>query len=566
MNNNQFRRLVLDTPSRQNEGSPSGKAASTTLGSKRSSLMPMTPRTVKSGGGVNFARQVAEANAADRPSKKFKSHGPKGVKLAAGYTDRALERLSAEEDGQKDDREDRIKALEEQAKLGQISWEVFVKLRDQMTGGELENTHLVKGLDRQLLDRVRKGEVTAGDANKMENETEEVDDELEELESKEVQRVEKTKFVKKGEMAPPALPVAGQKRARDAILAELKAQRLAAEKERLAARPDLGNMFKSIGPATPAQRTVRDSKGREIITTVDKDGNVKKKVRKISEPQEEAPKAPLRQLDEGSTIPTSRAVTAPAVNEDSDDDIFEGAGTAYNPLDGEEDDSSDEEDPTKAVASVPSLKKGETDGEEGEEGEVLPANLPEKQLDDGPTSNTEAGAPSLPPSPPTSISKQSRNYFKTVPVLPDQNKPPQNPMSDPSFLAAIKKAGSLANVRMQLSGPEEEAGETEDVKIDAEKEARLKKRAAMLASVDRDLDDMDLGFGSSRYADDEDAEEGPKIKLSEWKGAGDADDDDDDKGPKKGKGQKKGSKKRKGDKESAKDVLGVLERRKEGGS
>ncbi|KAK3061305.1 hypothetical protein LTS18_006563, partial [Coniosporium uncinatum] len=58
------------------------------------------------------------------------------------------------------------------------------------------------------------------------------------------------------------------------------------------------------------------------------------------------------------------------------------------------------------------------------------------------------------------------------------------------------------------------------------------------------------------------AEEGGKIKLSEWKGAGAGDDEDDDGNERGGKKRKRGAKKRKGDKNNVGDVLKVMERQK----
>jgi hypothetical protein len=116
---------------------------------------------------------------------------------------------------------------------------------------------------------------------------------------------------------------------------------------------------------------------------------------------------------------------------------------------------------------------------------------------------------------------------------------------DPTILAALKKASTL--------NPISKAAENEE---EAAKEARRKK---MLQQDDRDAQDMDMGFGSSRFADEEDFEE-KKVKLSEW---GTKDDDDQEGGKGDGKGKRKrGPKKRKGDGNSAADVMKVLERRK----
>lgn len=302
-------------------------------------------RTVKGGVGVDFARQVAERNASGQQSKKFKSSAaPKGTKLGSSYQDRTLERRDIEDD----ERGARIQALEEQMKLGQLDPATFEALRDQITGGDVSATHLVKGLDRRLLERIRQGEDVMGTGEKMA--PEDIDEELDRLEEVEVARVEREKVEKKGEMAPPT-QVAGAKRTRDQILADLKAQRKAAADARAAARPELGSHFRDIG-AKPrsGSRIERDDKGREVMITVDEHGNVKKKVRKIqpTEPAEDVPVAAekaVRFLDEGITLPTLKEQKKEAVKEDSeeDDDIFAEAGDDYDPLGEDDEEDSDEE-------------------------------------------------------------------------------------------------------------------------------------------------------------------------------------------------------------------------------
>lgn len=95
-------------------------------------------------------------------------------------------------------------------------------------------------------------------------------------------------------------------------------------------------------------------------------------------------------------------------------------------------------------------------------------------------------------------------------------------------------------------------------------EARLKKRAAELAVSDRDMEDIDMGFGESRFDDaDEMEREGEKVKFSEWKGLGAGGDDDDEDGLKAAKKRKRGPKKRKGDVNNADDVLNAMERQRE---
>jgi hypothetical protein len=161
----------------------------------------------------------------------------------------------------------------------------------------------------------------------------------------------------------------------------------------------------------------------------------------------------------------------------SDDDIYADVGDDYDPLAdlGESDDSDEAEKKTPA-------NTGET-----EKTESLPA------------------------------SRFPRNYFdddsSTLSVLKSG--------PDPTFMAAIAAANKRAA----------ESGATPD-------EERLKKRAALLAQ-DRDLDDIDMGFGSSRFDDGEEEQE-----------------------PGHGGHKKKRARKRKGDKNSVTDVMRVIEGRK----
>ncbi|KAK4981819.1 hypothetical protein LTR50_007879 [Elasticomyces elasticus] len=559
MNNQQFRRLVLDTPARQDGGRSTPRASATpagALGSKKSSFIPMTPRTVKVGAGVDFARQVAQRNASLQPTKKFRSSAaPKGTKLAAGYHDRT----SLRKDDEEDDKAARIQALEEQVKLGQISQEIFEELRDQITGGDITATHLVKGLDRKLLERVRKGEdVFGGEARKDDEPAKDFDDELEKLEEKEVVPIVKEKVAKKGEMAPPSLPVAGTKRTRDAILAELKATR---KQAKAASQPVLGDKFRKWGKKKEESRIHIDERGREVMIVVDADGNVKRKVRKVNhEKGAEAPAYPTPDKDAmvlGADVFVPPRPPTPEP-EDGDDDIFEGVGNAYNPLGDEpaEDDSEEEEDgvvpsppqpeETKRASRSPQSSLPRSPSPAALSGSMPPPQLPQ-------TKPNDSAAPD---------STKLRNYFNDAPTASETKQPaPQNPLADPNFLAAIKKAGSLNPLRT-ASSDIKRGDETEE-----EKEARLKKRAAMLATSDRDLEDIDMGFGSSRYGDEEGGEDS-KIKLSQWKGVGADDDDDEGEDGKKGSGKgkrKRGPKKRKGDKNSAADVLRVIEQRKGGG-
>ncbi|KAI9824859.1 MAG: hypothetical protein M1832_001464 [Thelocarpon impressellum] len=509
MNNSQFRRLVLDTPTaRPGDGTASTpRREAAVLGSKLRSNIPMTPRTVSSSAGVDFARQLAERDKPDKATRKFRSSAaPKGAKLPSGYRDRTRDRDAA--DG--DDKAARVQALEDMMKLQQIDAATFERLRDQIVGGDLGTTHLVKGLDYKLLERVRRGEdVTKGkDDERPEDEPkeEEVEDEFEKLEKEEVTRVVREKTVRRGEMAPP--PTASKKRTRDAILADLRASRQAA-KDAAAAQATLGPKFRKLGDKREKARVERDERGREVLITVDEEGNVKRKVKRVRvEDGEGLPGKGLLMPDKDAE-PLGMEVPEGLAKPDEEEevgDIFEDAGSDYDPLAG---------------------LSGDEDEDEGGEERTKPRPLSPPRS----TSPTAAPAP--------------RNYFGTTATSsPPPEATPTATVNDPTILAALRKASSL-----QAHLPD-----ASSTSPPSEAAARAARHAAMLSSTDRDAEDMDLGFGESRFGDAEEAEEGGKGKLAVW-GVGE--------GGGEGGKRKRGKKKRKGDGESAADVLGVLERRKE---
>lgn len=478
--------------------------------------------------GNDFARQLAERNAEvnSSNSKKFRSSvAPKGTKLRSGYQDRTQLRTSGEED----DKATRIKALEEMVKLGQMDLVTFEALRDEIVGGDVKDVHLVKGLDYKLLERVRRGEDVLGDSGtstQVEGVDEthqiqpeaDVDYEFEKMEERATKPIAKEQNSKKGKMAPPP-PVAGQKRTRDDILKELKASRVtAAESMKQAQKPALGPRFMRVGEKKERSRIEKDERGREILVTVGEDGRVKRKVKKQAEE------------DGGLLLPDKDAkplgmevapMAPPVVSRDEDDgDIFEGVGLDYNPLgDAEDDDDSNDSDSEGESSSMPALSK--------------PPQIPSK-------SETLSSTP--PPLQP------KRNYFGEPDE--DENRTDdlgRNPLTDPAILAALKKASAINPFSTSELSNEEEA-------------ARLARRKRMLEPHDRDADDMDMEFGSSRFEDAEDAED-RKVKLSVWDGDG---------GYAEGSGEgkekrKRGAKKRKGDINSSADVLKVMSRRREEG-
>jgi hypothetical protein len=419
-----------------------------------------------------------------------------------------------------------LKALEKALKDEEIDEATYEKLRFQIAGGDLGSTHLVKGLDFKLLERIRKGEDVYGNKATEKDETEEaaveedVDDEFDELQEQDVQAITKEKAEKKkGNFSTVSL-APGKKRSRDQILAELKAARLAAKEQQESA---LGDRFKKIGAKQkPGTRIEKDSKGRDVLIIVDEDGHEKRKVRRI-QPEEEDPRNGLLMPDKnakplGMEVPEQYRKKEEPEEDDGDVDIFEDAGDDYNPLAGVEgsDSDSDEEESNSKMQEV----------------------------------NKEVGADkSMPPPPKPSLAQpERRNYFKdarTGLISEEASKGPS--MSDPAILAAIKKAASLK--------PIEQDGEDDKVKNEAK--ALEERRKKLLQMQNRDDDDIDMGFGTSRFEDEEDFEES-KVKLSKW--GEDAGEEGSGKGDK--SKRKRGPKKRKGDANNAADVMRVIEQRK----
>lgn len=500
--------------------------------------------------GIDFARQLAERNASLNPTatKRFRSApAPKGTKLGPGYQDRTQFRTSAEDD----EKARRVKALEDMVKLGQMEMATFEALRDEIVGGDVKNVHLVKGLDWKLLERVRRGEDVLADASapiKSDAVSQtskedhglktdvELEDELERYEGKEIQPVAKSNKTKKGEMAPPAA-VAGRKRNRDEILKELKASRSASAKQ-----PSLGPRFTKVGEAKDKSRIEKDGKGRDVLITVDEEGRIKRKVRK-SKGQTNSPNPRELLMPDKNVEPLGMEVlpvahSAPDVSDNGD--IFEGAGTEYNPLgdlEGDEGDDSGDSDmsdsSSEEVHDAPSTNEPRTDNDSNHTPEPIPAR-------------DSVGA--TPDSPALQPAKSPRNYSNDSDALSASTQAiPPSDLDTSTFLAALKKASSIS-----LSAATSEP--------DVAK--KLEQRRKMLQGYDRDADDLDMGFGGSRFEDEEDGDEG-RVKLSVWGQEGGGEGEDSRKGK-----RKRGGKKRKGDVNSAVDVLRVMEQRKQadGGS
>ncbi|KJZ73520.1 hypothetical protein HIM_07076 [Hirsutella minnesotensis 3608] len=548
MNNDQFRKLVLANTSKgsgvKDDTSPEASASrgsKSSLGSRERASIPMTPRSV-TGAQAEFARQLAERNRALQPQKKFKTSAPKGSKLATGYVDRAKDR----EEEAVDDREKRLAALEASLKKGEIEKETYDKLRFEIAGGSLETTHLVKGLDFKLLQRIRRGEDVYGKKKKApeeQPEQEDVDDAFDELENKEVHAIEKTQAEKKsGQVA--AFPVTtGKKRTRDQILAELKASREAAKAQKVSS---LGSKFKKIGTKQqPGMRIERDSKGREVLIIVDEDGHEKRKVRKLRPEEEDGPQDNGLLMPDpkakplGMEVPEKYRKQQEEPEEDIDADIFGGIGDDYDPLAGMDASESDSDLDAGSDSSKSKQRVSKTG---------------EQNADSSETADRSKSAAMPPPLKPEAT-PAARNYFKDSKTGLMSAEPARGPsMNDPAVMAAIKRAAAL---RSTAKGRDDDDNDDDDDDTKERAESMEARRQRLLQMSARDDDDIDMGFGTSRFEDEEDFDD-QKVKLSVWGG------DDGAGGAAKG-GQakrKRGPKKRKGDGNSAADVLRVMEQRK----
>ena len=414
-------------------------------------------------------------------------------------------------------------------KLGQMDEATFHKVRDELIGGDVKDVHLVKGLDYRLLRRVKAGEdvltenVATGSSPPAASpteytETSNVDNEFEKLEVKEVTQRAREEKVKSGTMAPP--PVVGRKRTRDDILKELKAARAGASSEAIANKAALGSKFSKIGKSKQQSRLERDEKGREVLILVDADGNVKRKIRKgaittfkgddtgLLLPDKEV--APL-----GMDVPTISPHLAP--QEEKDLDIFEGVGVDFDPLGQDSSDVGSEDNEVE-----------EKDG----------------QLRDTHTARAEPVSTGEPPQI-INASRPFRNYFNEPQDSAEKPLQTENDLQDPEIIAALKRASKIQE--------ESSAGAEDRVTKD-----RLSRHRRMLESHDRDAEDLDLGFGSSRRGDEEDAEDSRGVKLSKW-----GEDGGEEEKDRSGKAaRKRGPKRKKVDGENAAAVFEVLERRK----
>lgn len=506
MNNAQFRNLVKDgtiATSRTDPSTGDQNVRTPALGSRARSSIPLTPRSVaRHNAPREVSKQTFEQSGhsnGEPPTKKFKSvEAPRGYKLAEGYQDRTSQRNNSED--AQTEREKKLAELEDMVKKEKIDRATFEKLRDQMgIGGDLESTHLVKGLDFKLLQRVRQGD----DLSKTQTRKDDalptnVDDELDSVLDTEILAKAKDKPASK-EAVTNGNPE-GEVLTRDEILRRLKQSRGATTVPTMNPQPPLNDRFRKVASSDRPNKKkfveVINGRRREVLVITGKDGKTKRKTRWL-DPEGAANNQNAKPL--GMEVPAKYATKQrDTLQEEAsdDDDIFQGVGAEYDPLKGIESDSDE--------ASV-------KDGDHETEKEHV-------------------------------VKSQPRNYFSAS----KDDEPAdgqQNPvLQDPAILAALKRAAAIR-----------QEGEKEAFDMDsnpaASQSADVDKHQRFLEKLKQrereDALDMDMGFGESRFGDEDD-EDGP-IDGEHERG---------------GQKRKRGPKKRKGDKDNVADVMSVIEGRK----
>lgn len=574
-----------------NEAAENGFKKPRALGSKSRSFIPMTPRSLKTNSEHrnDFARQVAEQSHprgqdGQPPQKKFRSNAaPKGTRLASGYVDRAQERQKEQDDGE-EDKQRRLKALEEMLKLQQIDQATFEKLRDEIgIGGDTSSTHLVKGLDFKLLERIRRGDnvekAPESEPEPVEEAPEaDVEDELEKALERDVTTTDQPKTTEADDSVVEQASetnVAQQDAplTRNEILQRIKQAR---KKQDGLASPEPTQPVESQAkldqsrfrkletkPKTGKHKFTETINGRrrEVLVITGKDGKTKRKTRWLDpEPDpttikkgEENNQAwggdlPAEVLARQKLATEEEAARQKAMEEEDDGDIFGGVAD-YDPLAGLD---SDEED------------KPSRDSEARNEAVAEKATATDDVVEEDTSSTTTK---------PLKSTSKPRNYFSTTESTDHDTEDPstKGPTHDPAILAALKRA---AQIRQQEDA-EVHKTSNEDSSNDnsgqtPEGQARNKALLEKLQNQSGYGDDVDvdMGFGGGSRYDDEDEEGEGKQKLSQWKGIraeGENEEDEGDDTDKKGGAKRKrggGGKKRKGDKNSFKDVMSVIEGRK----
>ena len=289
---------------------------------------------------------------------------------------------------------------------------------------------------------------------------------------------------------------------RDEILRRLKESRGAQTESLPIPEAALGGKFKRlpVGEKSHKKKFVESVNGRrrEVLVVTDKQGNTKRKTRWLN-PEEVATKSQAAAF--GMEVPAELAAKQKALleqqaaDEQHDDDIFAGVGTDYDPLKDINSDSENEE--------------------------VRPRQENKEKTN-------------------SVVKQEARDYFGTSSAAESKDDKLNSLTQDLTILAALKRAAGLRQGEQQ--------GEVGDEGVvDPDQAEKRKQFLAKLKQREReDAEDLDLGFGESRFGDEDD-EEGPT-----WDG--------DDEGG--GKKRKRAPKKRKGDKDNVADLMKVLDGRK----
>jgi hypothetical protein len=560
MNSEDFRKLIAERSSKPTENGvskPSNSGATPKPGFQRpKSFAPMTPRYSRDSGQSEFARPVAERDA----SKKRKNKQDKLPKRE--YVDPDRNR----HDETSDERAQKIRELEDMLKKEKISRTTFERLRDDITSGDVSATHLVKGLDRKLLERVRRGEDVLNDLTKTGQEandkesTPDVDDEFDQLVEKDV--VAEVHEPKDNSDTPsPYAHLAGGNLSREEVLSQLKAARKAARPPPEVEKPkEMNTKFKSIGERREDGSYARmevDDQGRDVMIVTYPNGTVKRKVRKgqkkkpIPEPTPEAITEPVPASAQLSSEEIAQRLPKPT------------AEPPHEPSPAAPGEIEEPEEPAKPMGRDESGEAANDDDVYdifGDVGEYDPlAGMSDEELESKPKVK-EPPSEKLPSNP--------RNYFNDSTTKSSRLSELKNPLLDPDALAAMTsrmRKIDTERLRDSHSPASDSDGDTQrgqTHKDEEAKEARLKRKLAELQGVDRDAEDLDMGFGGSRMDDVEEMEmDGKKIRLSEWG------EEDKGQGGRAGLGagkRKRGPKKKKGDKNSAADVMRVMDARQKG--
>ncbi|BFZ59020.1 hypothetical protein YB2330_000021 [Saitoella coloradoensis] len=289
MNQQDFRKL-LETP-RSAAGTDSRSGFALPGRGKPAPALGMTPRNVRP---TNvFAKPKV-------PAGKEKKEKPI---LPEGYVDRAKLRQQ-----QADEEEEKLKDVDAKTAYEQ----------SKLLGGDLEHTHLVKGLDFALLKKVKQGEDLSREKPQEEGPEGDVEEDLEAA----FQTVK---------AEPP------KKMTRDELLAKMRAGRTVAESSKPVEEGLNQSKFRKIGvPPPPAAAEEPKEEEEKVKIVVGPDGKIKKLVKKKKKAQEK--KKPEPEL------------VANAM--DDDGDIFADVGE-YDPFAGMDSSDDDEKAETKEPSETP---------------------------------------------------------------------------------------------------------------------------------------------------------------------------------------------------------------------